>query len=106
MVDVKVAEQNHVQLRHLRPALSKPQSTSSAGINQYPRLPVLPYQIAGRSALVLQLRASGAEDLDGNTLRTAILRGPRWQQWATKETANQGKEARKHVLLSETSNGC
>jgi hypothetical protein len=75
VIDMKVSEQEHIQLGHLGSALSKPESASSASVNQYPCLPVLPYEIAARSVLVRQLRAPGAKYLDCDALRAAGLGG-------------------------------
>jgi len=73
MVDVKVSEQNHIRVRHLRPALSESKSTSSPRIDDYSRSPVFPHEIAARGSLVLQLWPSGTKHLHRDTLRAAGL---------------------------------
>src|SRR5262249_44156149 len=63
VIDMKMAEEKDVHLRHLRAALAKAQSTASSSIQNDTRLAVVPYQVAGRRPLILHLRATGTQNL-------------------------------------------
>ena len=71
VIDMKMAEQKDVHLRHLRSTLPKPKSATASCVNDHTRLTVLPYQIAGRRSLILRLRATRAEYLHRHTCSAA-----------------------------------
>jgi hypothetical protein len=74
VIDMKMAEEKNIQLRHLRSALSKAQRAASSCIHHHACTPVLPDQITGRRALVLQLRPARPEHLHRQPFRPARLR--------------------------------
>src|SRR5208282_1804957 len=84
MIDVKVREQNHIKLRHLRPALAKAKRASSSRIHKHSRSPVFPEEIAARSPLVLQFGPARPKHLQCDPLRSAGLRPGRRQEGATQ----------------------
>ena len=47
VIDVKMAEEKDVRLRHLCSALAKAESTASTRVEDHARTTVLPYEIAG-----------------------------------------------------------
>src|SRR5271170_2331026 len=85
VIDVEVAEEDYVEVRHLRTALAEAKGAASSGVNERTRSAVFPDEIAARSALVLQFRPAGAEHLHGDALRAARLRRGGGQERATEE---------------------
>ena len=74
MIDMEMAEENHVHLGHLRSALPKAQSAASTSINDDTCGAMIPYEIAAGSPLILQLRATRSEHLNRQSRGTAGLR--------------------------------
>ncbi len=71
---MKVAEEEDVELGDVRAALAEAESAGAAGVDDDTGFAVIPDEIAGGGALRLQLRAAGAEYLDGDAGCAAGLR--------------------------------
>src|ERR1700761_3184153 len=63
VVDMKVAEEEDVELGEVRATLAEAESAASACVDDHTRFAAIPYEIAGGGAVVLHLRAAGAEYL-------------------------------------------
>lgn len=92
VVDMKVREENYVELGHLRPAFAETKGTATAGIDEHAGAAVLPDEIAARGALVLQFRTAGAEDLGSYAASTAGLGGRRFRKRKEQEKSWKPKE--------------
>jgi hypothetical protein len=73
VVDVKMSEEDYVELRHSRAALAETKSAAATGIDEDSRLTIDPDQIAAGGAFVLELGTAGAEDLRDYTMSGAGL---------------------------------
>ncbi len=91
VIDVEVREQNHIKLRHLRPAFAESKRASSASIHKHSRSPVFPEEIAARSPLVLQFWPAGPKHLQSDPLRSAGLCS-RWRQEGETQHKAKGRE--------------
>jgi hypothetical protein len=85
-----MAEQNYIGLRHVGAAFAKAERAAAAGVDDDARAAVIPDEVAGGGALVLELGSAGAENLNGEGGRAAGL-GDCGQDGAEKEKG-EGKE--------------
>src|ERR1700761_273817 len=63
VIDMEVAEEEDVELGEVRATLAKAESAASARVDDHTGFAVIPDEIAGGGALVMHLRAAGAEYL-------------------------------------------
>jgi len=75
VIDVEMAEEEDVEGGHAGAALAEAEGAAASGVEDDAGAAVVPDEIAGGGALIAQLGAAGAEDLDGETRGSAGLRG-------------------------------
>ena len=76
VVDVEVSEEDGIELGHVRSGTAELQGAAAAAVDQHPRLSILPYEVAGRGALIFELRAARSQHLELDTLvSTSCRRG-------------------------------
>jgi hypothetical protein len=71
MVDVQVRQQYQIQVGHRGAALTEPQGRATASIDEDARHSVVPDEVAGRRALVLEFRATRPQHLQRHTCSAA-----------------------------------